>query len=241
MRLDPLEEILTNNRSLAASAKRLYAAKNYALATHVAILSCEESAKFLIIYCKSHLPDVIFKKRFQHLNKHVVSRAPWFLSGQLSVVYTIELASSYAEDNEAFSAMFDPLSKFVSSQFFRTDPEGIARSIIGVLEAKDAEVRDASKKADLQREVDRLSSVYVDISDDLEVIAGPRNFHRENAKTYLEQAYFCLSVISFISKPSESVADFIEALPWKERRQLKREATKTARDMVKHLNQSNVT
>jgi hypothetical protein len=131
------------------------------------------------------------------------------------------------------------MSEYISHYFYRTDPEAISKSILGVLEPRDENIREMNRKANEQREVDRLASVYVDISDDIEVLSSPRDFDQEKAKDYIEKADFCLCVSQFIGTPSETIEEFVEMLPPAERQRMKREAKKSARDLMSRGDKAN--
>ncbi|WP_186397678.1 AbiV family abortive infection protein [Stappia sp. TSB10GB4] len=233
---EALTAILDNARHLTKSAKSLYRAKNYALAVHSSIIGIEESAKYLIAFCRSHLPEEVFRKRFQHLNKHAVSMAPWFLAGQLSVVYNVHVASQMQPGDDDLAKATRTMSEYIYQYFYRNDPEAVSRSIISVLEPQDENTQKLNRKVVQQREVDRLASVYVDISDDVRILTSPRDFDRIKAKNYIDMAEFCLCVIQFIGTPSETIEDFVEMLPVVERRRMKREAKKNARDLMSRRN-----
>ncbi|MBZ9887963.1 AbiV family abortive infection protein [Mesorhizobium sp. BR1-1-3] len=229
----PLAEILENIQQLTKNAKSLCRTKKYALSVHVSILSIEESAKYLILFCRSHLPEEVFRKRFQHLNKHAVSRAPWFLAGQLSVVYMVHVASEMQQGDDDLAKSTRTFSKYISHYFYRNDPEAVARSILGVLDLKDDNIIKQNKNAIAEQERDRLSSVYVDISNDLEILSKPSEFDREKAKKYTDMAEFCMRVSQFVGTPSETISDFVEMLPPIERQRMKREARKHALDLIR--------
>ncbi len=229
---DALSALLDNIRYLTKNAESLYNSGSYALAVHVSILSIEESAKYLIVFCRSHIPDEIFRKRFQHINKHTVSIAPWFLAGKFTAFYIIHVASQMQTGDDEISMYRRNLLKEVSQSLYRTDPESIAQSILGVLRLKDEDRQAERLIEQKQRELDRLSSVYVDISDDLKILASPRDFDREKAKRYLDEAYFCQCVSQFIGAPSETIDGFVEMLPPVERQRMKREAEKRAHTLI---------
>lgn len=230
---DPLNAILNNVKSLLECAKSLHRAKRYAVSSHISILCAEEASKYLIVYCKAHLPAEVFKNRYKHINKHLVASAPWYLSGKLHVLYIFYLASRMLSPRDKGSKELSVLSDYLSVYFLRNDPEAIAESILGVLNPQDEKIRALHKESNDEREKSRLSSVYVDLSDDLKIVSGPANFDRKKSKLYLDQALFCLSVVNFISKPTETIVEFVNMLPAGERRRFQREARRDALKLAK--------
>ncbi|RUX78273.1 AbiV family abortive infection protein [Mesorhizobium sp. M7A.F.Ca.US.006.04.2.1] len=239
----PLTAILENITSLVESAKSLHRRKKYAVCSHISILSVEESSKYLIIYCKAHLPERIFNHRYRHLSKHAISDAPWYLSGKLSVLYSVHLAAEMLSPGDQGWEEMQTLSKLLSPYILRTDPIAVAQSIMGVLDTRDNdELSEMYKKSDREREKARLSSVYVDVSNKLEITSSPADFDRKRSKDYLDQALYCLAVVEFISRPTETILDFVQLLPSGQRQRFEREARRSALQLanIKHVALSEV-
>lgn len=227
-----LDAVSKNCGDLLSSAKKLHDQGNYSLSTHVSILSIEESSKYLILFCKSYLPESVFRKRFQHLNKHIISGAPWFLSGQLTLIYAIHLAMQKIEGNDETSRSARDVSKYLTDLFYRNDPEAIAKSIMGVLEPDTPGYKEINLKGADQREKHRLSSVYVDVSDDLLVVSSPDDIGKETSEEYIDEATFCAAVIGFIGTPTKSITDFVQVLPPAQRQKLVRDSIEKAEMLV---------
>ena len=230
--IDPLNEIQSNVDRLFDSAFYLYTSGRYATSTHISILCIEECAKYLIIYCKSHLPEKVFRKRFQHIHKYAVSGAPWFLSGTFSIVYMLDIATQVLSDDKSIADELKGLSDYVSSVFFRNDPKTVADAIMGVLEPENKEFAERFSKSYDDREKDRLNSVYVDVSDDLKIKASPALIDKKKSKHYLQDAEYCCAVVKFISDPKKTIGEFVEMLPPAERRKMKADAMEKAKKLA---------
>ncbi|SHF09801.1 abortive infection protein, AbiV family [Kaistia soli DSM 19436] len=238
---DPLHEITINVESLLRSSRTIHDSGNYALSTHVSILCIEESAKYLLVYCKAHLPHDVFRKRFQHVHKHAVSNAPWFLAGQFSVAYMLHITGEMVDKSESIRDQMRGLSQAVTEYIFQNDPQIVAEAIASVLAPKDAETDRQYRQFHDEREKDRVNSIYVDVSDDLVVTASPRSFGRAKSKEYVERAELCAALIQFLANPTADIVEFVDRLPPKERLRIKREGLRNARTLIARLRAAGAT
>jgi len=233
---DAADRVRLNAGALYETAKRLHRTRHFAHSVHFSILAGEECAKFLLVYCKSHLPPEVYRRRYQHIHKSRVLRAPWFIAGQLSVLYSVALVERVYGAGQSIAETIGILHRLVAHLVGRGEPEKVAEAILQSLAAKpDPFQQKMIDEYAAQREQDRLSSVYVDVADDLSVANHPSQIDRKKSNDHLDEAALAISVIEYIHSPSETIFDFVERLPVKEKRTFRKEGTRGLRAFERHV------
>lgn len=223
MSIEALDTVFDNILRLRREAKSLARRKSASLCAHVAIAGREETSKYLMLYCKQHLPPDVFRKRFQHLPKHRLAGAVYFIAGQISVVHFIDIAGEIAGEHEIGPAMRQ-LSKAVTFLLDRGNPEKTAEVILNMLrEHEDPRVELVRKQHAEEVERHRTTSIYVDVGNDLEVKSKPSDITMDKAKEYLGGLDVGIATLMFIRDPSMTTHQYSLLLPPKERKLFKGE------------------
>nr|WP_272951343.1 AbiV family abortive infection protein [Sinorhizobium meliloti] len=228
--------VFENILSLRKEAKSLARRKNASLCAHVTIAAREETSKYLMLYCKQHLPPDIFKRRFQHLPKHKLSGAAYHISGQISVVHFIEVAGEIAGEHEAGQAI-RRLSSAVMFLLDRGNPEKTAEVILTLIrEHEDPRIELMRKQHAAEIERHRTTSIYVDVDDDLEVKSKPTDITMDIAKEYLDGLDVGIAALMFIRDPSMTTHQYSLLLPPTARRLFKGEINRFVRKWRRDFN-----
>ena len=122
-----LKEIFDNAKRAQRVANIFWYANSNAAAVHHSIICWEECSKYLIIYCKDHLPQDLFRRRFQHATKFSVGSSIYYLAGQLSLVFVMEVSGRKSEP-------IADIARLLLERY--KDPRHIAEQIIDVVSMK---------------------------------------------------------------------------------------------------------
>ncbi|MFO1249005.1 MAG: AbiV family abortive infection protein [Alphaproteobacteria bacterium] len=226
-----LRAIYRNIQHLRAEANIAFSSRRHSSAVHFAILANEEAAKYLLVYCKEHVADSVYKSRFRHIPKHRISLAPWHMAGMISaanLMYTLDSA-----DIEDAGNAFGKITKSLLSGY--REPEKVAEIILECLKPDDNAKREERRATEmLARDMDRRSSVYVDLSDDFEIIGSPSKMGKKKAVEYIESMNVAVATIDFVRSPKFGIDQYMDALP----ASLRRENRKMAATFLKRLRKS---
>ncbi|ACI57505.1 hypothetical protein Rleg2_4246 [Rhizobium leguminosarum bv. trifolii WSM2304] len=223
MSAEALDAVFDNIKSLREGARSLYRQKRFNLSVHVAIAAREEMSKYLMLFCKEHLPLEVFNKRFSHIPKHRLAAAAYFISGQVSIVYLLEKIAEKTQGTE-IGVHASALHTIAQTALVRGNPARTADAILHLLKKSDNEQHEEISRASVVKaEGHRTSSIYVDVSGSLDVVSRPSDITAKDAKGYLDHLTVGEAAIKFIRTPAMSLSKYVSLLPAKERRQIAKE------------------
>lgn len=147
------------------------------------------------------------------------------------MVYLVQVAS-----NEGFLGGTKDDQNWVVADLLRScgwnDRQQAADAIMRCIEVHEDQNTEHRRQEDIdQREQDRMSSIYVDLDDNLNVLNGPSGVSYEIARKYITDARIAVSVIRFLESTDPTLSQFIDSLP----RSLRDESYETAAKMVRHV------
>lgn len=207
-----LKAIYKNISNLRVEANIAYSSRRYSSAVLFAILCGEECSKYLLVYCKEHLPIDVFKRRFRHAPKHRVLGVPWHVSGMLSVVHLMHSIdiTKFLKQKSDQRTFLNHLFKFSCHQ----NPQRLAETIIECLRPYDDVNREGRLIEEMnEREADRRSSVYVDLTEDYEIVGSPANIGKPKAEKYLRDMAVAVAAINFVISPRPDIHKYNDDLP----------------------------
>jgi AbiV family abortive infection protein len=185
--IDDLRSTIRSNvSSLFESAEILSSRGYYGPAVHLMMAAREECVKWVLIYCWDHLDNASRTKIFSHEFKHRSASIFYFMSGQLNA---LDFAAAGMELLTAKDPQFDEVgARFRQILVERQkDPESLADNLMSSLHKLDDAPKDIQEKhkVALTKLVDdaekmRQNSIYVDFDKDLNVIAHPRDFGKDD-------------------------------------------------------------
>jgi AbiV len=201
-----LKEIYNNAKRAHRIANNFWRARSNAAAVHHSIICWEECSKYLIVYCKDHLPQDLFRRRFQHATKFSVGSSMYYLGGQLSVIFLLEVSGRKSEPIAGLARLLLENYK---------DPRHIAEQIIDVVSMKElsAEQIKRSKEDWEKTELLRRQSVYVDLDNDLNIESCPARIERSVAKKWVVNARYGIATLRFLRSSKPNLSKLISALP----------------------------
>jgi AbiV family abortive infection protein len=187
MNKDIKAAIRSNINSLFDAADLLVSKDFYGPAIHLMMAAREESVKWMLVHCWSHLDQKSRAKIFSHDFKHKTAGIFYFLSGQLQAmdlaIGGLELLKDKApEISQTTAALIELLPKTID------DPESIAKSIVSSLysgPSDEPEEISAKRKAALAKLVDeaetlRQTSIYIDFDQSFKIRGRPQDFGKED-------------------------------------------------------------
>jgi AbiV family abortive infection protein len=237
MSSEALNAVFENIAELSKAARSLYKQKRFNLSVHVAIAAREEMSKYLMLFCKEHLPLNVFKKRFSHVPKHRLAMAPYYINGQLSLAYILEKGAEMLE-GAPIGIQTSQLSTYLQNALLRGNPAWTTNAILHSLRKSDDEVLEAATSASAAKvEAHRTSSIYVDISESSAIVSRPSDITATDARGYLEDVAVGLATITFMRTPTMSLSEYFILLPAKKRRVIEREIAARVRDFVELFSQ----
>lgn len=231
MTISALLKIKNNINNLFKTALVLHRKRIFSISSHISIACTEECSKYVLLYCKSHIDDSVFKKRFSHIPKYKLKSAHYYLAGSLDIIYIIHMMKKYRKiqwTDEEFSM----ISEYLMMDIGWNNPEKLSELILSRLEDRDPgfskipleyKMSDSdrqlrskiAKESHYKTELHRLSSIYVDINDDGEAVSGPWIIDKEISLDYLRDAKLCRAVVHVLSMKELDIDSYFEMLPKK--------------------------
>ena len=210
---DPLTEVGTNARSVLAAAEHLFDRGFVAPALHLAIICWEECAKYLLAYCKAHIPEEEFERRFNHKRKIDLASVPYFIVGGLSMIFAIERlhrAGLLGGDDQNLAVIKEDLLGHIGWG----NPQRLAQIIMERLYPSTTAVlgEDTRKESDRVESL-RRASVYVDLEANLEVRTTPRQISIQQGEAQLETARAGVALLDLLENRTFDLDALIAKLP----------------------------
>ncbi len=229
-----LNSIYSNIVDLNLEAKNLQRRKKFAFSVHLSIACLEECSKYIIVFCKNHLDESVYKKRFQHLTKHRISTSFYYILGQIQVLNVVEIAKERVD--EKHKKILETLSGLLSVTIERGTPANTANAILEILsQNKDEAVETQRKKFVSEVEHLRTSSLYVDVANEASIISTPKEIEKSTSSRYLEMCGVSISIINFLRNSEMTGQETISSLPYKIRKTIEYESKQHTEDLLKRL------
>jgi AbiV family abortive infection protein len=208
-----LDEIYKNASEVLEAAELLKKNNHNAHSLHFSIICWEECSKYLLAYCKDHLPENQFKSRYNHISKYSLAGAIYFLSGGFSVIHLIQEmydSGAFGEGSEGLAALVELTLQDVGFG----SPERLANSLIKYLSSEKTDDQKAAlEKTYLDLEKLRTQSVYVDFNEDLSLQSVPSRVSGGKVDYWIENARLGVGMLSFLRADKPELRNLVVSMP----------------------------
>lgn len=178
----------------------------------------------MVSFCREHLDEATFRKRFRHAYKQQVAGAIWYIAGRISMAHLMHHANAngFFKDEQASA---DRVVDHVARMAGWSSPRETAEAVSFALQpSEDTELRQISENNVVVTEALRRQCLYVDDADG-KIISDPALVQREESVLRLREAKNALAVSAFLMSDKLDFRAYLGMLPRSQRLRLENDAS----------------
>lgn len=128
-------------------------------------------------------------------------------------IHLIGITAKSVKDDRR-KAVMNGMSSIATGALDRGNPERTADMIMRILSTNHApDVAAAAKQAVEEVERDRTASIYVDVTDDLQITSRPSDMTGMTAKRYLSRVDLGIAALKYIRDPAMTTHEYLRLVP----------------------------